>query len=56
MERKDQQQPDKEQQPMAQPMDEGKPKPDAEHDEADNSVGKVDDPQGEAPERKRDAT
>jgi hypothetical protein len=56
MERKDEQQPDKEQQPMAQPMDEGKRKRDAEDEEADNSVGKVADPQGEAPERKRDET
>jgi hypothetical protein len=56
MERKDQQQeePGKEQQPMAQPKDQGKRKPESEDEEMDKSVGKVPDPQGENPEQKRD--
>jgi hypothetical protein len=53
MERKDKQQPDEQQPPMAQPKDEGKRKPESEEEERDKSVGKVPDPQGENPEQKR---
>jgi hypothetical protein len=47
MERKEQQKQDEEQKPMAQQPDQAKRKPKSEDEQTDETVGKVNDPQGE---------
>ena len=61
MERKDEQhkpdmpqQPQEKPRPMAKDQDKRKPEHHDDEMEKDNTVGKIDDPEGEHPERKRD--